>query len=118
VAYAASSLSLAVLELLVHVDPADSPDDLIAIRFELPDDVAVSHLPPAELPKDWRHDVGIAALRSLGARWVQTRQTAVLIVPSVIVPAEANVLVNPRHPDAARIRAVHQEPFPLDPRLR
>ena len=118
VAYGASSLSLAVLELLVHVDPADIPDDLVAIQFELPDDLAVSRLLPADLPDDWRRETGIAALRSLGARWIQARRTGILMVPSVIVGAEANVLVDPQHPDAARIKAIVRESFHLDPRLR
>ena len=90
-AYGAFSLSLAVLELLVHADPGDVPDDLAALRFEIPGDVAMS-------------------------RWM-AGVTGVLLVPSVIVPVEMNVLVNPRHPDAARIRLSGQEPFPLDPRL-
>jgi len=116
-AYGASSLSLAVLELLVHADPGDVPDDLAALRFEIPGDVAMSRWLPAELPADWRKDTGKAALRSLGAQWLMAGVTGVLLVPSVIVPVEMNVLVNPRHPDAARIRLSGQEPFPLDPRL-
>jgi RES domain-containing protein len=43
--------------------------------------------------------------------------TAVLLVPSVVIPAEANVLINPRHPEAARIRVAGLAPFTLDPRL-
>ena len=116
--YGTSSLSLAVLELLVHVDPADVPDDLVAIRFECPDDLAISRLLPADLPGDWSLATGMETLRALGARWLKAREVAILIVPSVIVPAETNVLVNPRHPDAARIKAIAREPFQLDPRLR
>jgi RES domain-containing protein len=118
VAYDSSSLSLAVLELLVHVDPCDVPDDLVAVQFEFPDGMALSRLLPADLPDDWRQDRGRAALQSLGARWIQAREAGILIVPSVIVPAEVNVLVNPVHPDAARVKVVFQEPFHLDPRLR
>jgi RES domain-containing protein len=117
VAYCASSLSLAVLELLAHLDPGEAPDDLVAIRFEIPDGMRSSRLVQADLPLNWRQDAGRDALRALEARWIGAGATGILIVPSVIVPAETNVLVNPRHPDAARIKVVHQEPFHLDGRL-
>jgi len=118
VVYCASSLSLAVLELLAHVDPGDLPEDLVAIGIEIPDALAMRRLGVRDLPADWRQDTGKAALRALAADWLRARAEAVLVVPSVIVPAELNVLVDPRHPDAAGIRAVAREPFRLDPRLR
>jgi len=117
VAYCASSLSLAVLELLVHVDPAAVPEDLVAIRIEIPDGLPLRRLLPAELPDDWRRESGRGRLRALGAAWLGARREAVLAVPSVIVPGETNLLVNPRHPDAARIRMLAPEPFTLDARL-
>jgi RES domain-containing protein len=63
-------------------------------------------------------DRGRAGLRALGLRWLQEAASAVLVVPSVIVPEEDNLLVNPGHPDAARIRIAGQRPFHLDARLR
>jgi RES domain-containing protein len=113
-AYCASSLSLAVLELLVHVDPGDAPEDLVAVRIEIPEDVSARRLLLAELPGDWRRGTGKAALRALGTAWIQAGAEGILIVPSVIVPAESNVLVNPRHPNATRIKVLGQEPFRLD----
>jgi RES domain-containing protein len=118
VVYGASSLSLAVLELLVHVDPEAMPDDLVALRVEIPEDLPSLRLRPDELPADWRLDRGRAGLRALGLRWLQEAASAVLVVPSVIVPEEDNLLVNPGHPDAARIRIAGQRPFHLDARLR
>lgn len=118
VAYCASSLSLAVLELLVHVDTDDLPDDLVAIQVDIPDDLPARRLLPANLPPDWRQDSGRAALRDLGARWLRDLQEPLLVVPSVVVPGERNVLINPLHPDTGRIEVVSREPFHLDPRLR
>jgi RES domain-containing protein len=117
VAYCASSLSLAVLELLVHVDPGDAPEDLVAVRIEIPEEVSARRLLLAELPDDWRRGTGKASLRALGTDWIQKGVEGVLIVPSVIVPAELKVLVNPRHPDSTRIKFLGQEPFRLDSRL-
>jgi RES domain-containing protein len=116
--YAASSLSLAVLELLVHVDPCDFPEDLLALRVEIPDDLALRHWLPTDLPRDWRRDSGLNALRARGAAWLRSGAQAAVAVPSVIVPSERNLLINPGHPDLARIRVLDREPFSLDPRLR
>ncbi len=73
VAYCASSLSLAVLELLVHVDPANVPADLIAVEIEIPEGVPVRHLGTAKLPNNWRQEGGKAALQALGAAWIKAR---------------------------------------------
>lgn len=117
VAYCASHLSLAVLELLVHVDPALAPDDLMAVTIEIPDTLKIQRLTPATLPKDWRKDSGKAALRILGGKWIADKIESVLLVPSVIVPDESNVLINPAHPDATMIKIVATRPFVFDPRL-
>lgn len=117
--YCSSSLALAVLELLVHVDPRDVPDDLVAIQVEL-GEAAVRTLAPSDLPADWLDDSGTAALREAGAAWTRedpASSGAVLRVPSVIVPEESNLLLNPRHPGSAGFSIVKQSPFRLDPRL-
>jgi RES domain-containing protein len=117
VVYCATSLSLAVLELLVPVDALDLPDDLLALQVELPEDLPTERLLPGDLPSNWRQEAGRAALRGLGAAWLKAGSSAALFVPSVVVPAEWNLLINPRHPGAARIRVADQAPFTLDPRL-
>ena len=116
-AYCASSLSLAVLELLVHVQPGDLPDDLVAIQIAIPEASTAGQWLPQELPEDWRKETGKVTLQMLGDTWLKAGVTGVLQVPSVIVPTEANVLINPRHPGTARIQVVRQEPFVLDRRL-
>lgn len=115
--YCASSLSLAVLELLVHVDPADLPADLIAIELEFPEDPPLRRLLPGDLPLPWREEAGRSALQALGREWLQTGAEGGLVVPSVIVPAETHLLINPGHPGCPRIRVLGREPFSLDPRL-
>ena len=119
--YAATHLSLALLEQLVHATPATLPDQFRAFAIEVPDEVAVEV-----------RDSGVAiddleATRREGDEWAASLRTAVLIVPSAIVPAalgpgavrteERNVLLNPRHSAAARWRA-EETSFRVDPRLR
>jgi len=117
VAYCASTLSLAVLELLVHVDPASLPADLVAVEVDIPDDLPIASWRPEALPGHWREEAGKPALQAMGGAWAKAAGSGALRVPSVIIPSETNVLINPSHPDAARIRVVGNTPFALDPRL-
>lgn len=116
VVYASEHLSLAVLELLVHVDPDLLPHDLAAFQIEIPDDIEIARLDAAQLPRGWR--TRIDRCRRVGDAWVADGATAVLALPSAVVVYETNVLINPRHPESARIRVVRSERFQFDPRLR
>jgi len=118
VVYCSATLSLATLELCVHLDPSDFPDDLVAIQAQIPEATMIEPIAAASLPHDWRGEPGPPQLRDLGDRWVASRRAAVLAVPSAVVPAELNYVVNPAHPDASRIAIGDPEPFTLDPRLR
>jgi len=118
VAYCAASLSLSVLEMLVQVDPGELPDDLLALRLEWPADLPATRFRPEALPRNWRTEAGRPALQALGAAWIKGGETAVLLVPSVVIPSETNILINPAHGDAASIRVTTREAFSLAPRLR
>jgi RES domain-containing protein len=102
---------------LVHIDFNAVPDDLVAVRIEVPDGLPVHTLRAQDLPEDWSRESGRPALQRMGATWLQEASEPVLLVPSVVVPEEANVLINPLHPDMPRIAIIHRSPFPLDPRL-
>jgi RES domain-containing protein len=117
VVYASDSLSLAALELLVHCDPALLPDDLVAILIAIPDWLALRRIEIAELPRSWRRHPAPAPLARIGDLWAEEMTSAVLSVPSAVVPGERNVLLNPRHPDFGRIRVGRPERFALDARL-
>ena len=119
VVYASKSLSLAVLEYLVHIDPALVPDDLLAVEIELPDDPALGAVvdPAAFPPGEWRTYPAPEWQAELGDLWVQDGTFLWLAVPSAIVPEEHNVLVNPRHARMADVRTVGTRPFRFDRRL-
>ena len=117
VVYAAEHLSLAVLEQLVHLNPARTPKVRVQLWADVPDDLARTELGPAELPADWRTVEGHPGLAGLGSEWAAAGETAVLVVPSVVLPSERNVVLNPDHPDFARIEAGSPEVFEFDPRL-
>lgn len=111
VVYTSENLSLALLEVIVHLELAleDFPADYVKIAIEVPD--AMERERVAALPK------GEARMRIIGAGWYESNKTAVLMVPSVIVPEEHNLLLNPGHPQFELIRALPAKPFRFDPRL-
>lgn len=116
--YTAAHLSLAVLEILVHVTAEeDLPADLVAISADVPDDLGVEHITVDDLPPDWRRTPAPAVLAERGTAWLTAARTAVLAVPSAVIPAENNYILNPAHPDFRRIIVHRGERFDLDPRL-
>jgi RES domain-containing protein len=117
VVYASESLALAALELLVHAAPSLLPEDLVAIAADVPDSVAIETLEVKDLPRDWRAYPAPDALAERGSAWAGSGRTAVLAVPSAVVPRERNFLIHPGHPDFRRIRVGKAEPFALDTRL-
>ena len=118
-AYAAESLSLAILEVFVHLSADQRPEDLVRITAEIPVDASALERQRRELlarlSKNWRFSH--PETRDLGDEWVRERTSLLLLVPSVIVPGEWNALVNPEHPDAKKIRVLETEPFSFDPRM-
>jgi RES domain-containing protein len=117
VVYASETLALAALEYLVHVDPAIAPDGLVSIAAEIPDSVAIREVDLSDLPADWRGYPALEALAQIGTAWANTGSSAVLRVPSAIVPTERNYLLNPAHPEFRRIKIGVPRPFAFDPRL-
>ena len=117
IAYTASSAALAVLEVLVHVDPLTAPADLRLLAIELPDDLSIEVLEPITLPEGWHSVPAPAALQTIGSSWLTSGRTAALNVPSAVIKVERNFLLNPRHPEVQRVRILSDEAFSFDTRL-
>ncbi|MGH7717478.1 MAG: RES family NAD+ phosphorylase [Gemmatimonadaceae bacterium] len=117
VVYMSSTLALAALEYLVHVDPSDVPADLIALAISIPDDVVIQTVDATALPSGWAHRAGGPQCQEIGDRWLAAGSAAVLRVPAAPIPEESNLLLNPPHPDATRFEIVAERPFVYDPRL-
>lgn len=117
VVYTSATLSLAALELFVNSKPLDIPTALVSVSAEVPDGVKISEIGIADLPENWRTSPAPPALQVLGSAWVQRNDSAVLSVPSAIIPIERNYLLNPAHPDFARIKIRRPEPFGFDARM-
>lgn len=115
--YTSANIALAALETLAHADRRRFERDYVAFRLHLPED-AVRLLDEAALPTDWRERPVSQAARRIGDTWVKTQASVALSVPSVIVPVERNLLLNPAHPHFAQVVIDAPLPFRFDARLR
>ena len=118
VLYCAPNPATALLEILVHSE-VRSPAALARHRFikvDIPDDVSRQSVDEGQLPTDWSRRVTLT--RAWGDRWLRESHSALLIVRCVLVPETYNVIINPRHPDAGRIKRLGVMPDPLDARFR
>jgi len=106
VVYMADHPALAALEVRVHLDlPYELlPNDYVLLCITLPDGIVAEGTTGADMV-------------ALGDAWLAKAPNAVLRVPSVLVPNAWNLLLNPRHADAARVSVTAIEPFGFDPRL-
>jgi RES domain-containing protein len=106
-----------MLEYFVHLDPEDSPDDLVLAIADLPDSVSKKHLASDGLPENWRQTPAPPELAHLGDDLVVRAESCALLVPSALAVHEFNCLINPQHPDAAKIKVHPPEPLRYDARL-
>jgi RES domain-containing protein len=113
--YTSESQSLAALELLVHLNPPVY-FKYKAFRIQFDESLA-EFLMPEELPGDWTAEPPSQTTQRFGSRWAQSFRTAILGVPSAIIPAEINYLLNPLHPDYGKIGIGAPEEFAIDRRL-
>ncbi len=116
IVYTSKTISLAVLEVLVHLDKANllSSYSLISGGF---DDALVQRLDHTMLPEGWRTYPAPYELQRIGDEWARSQRSAVLEVPSVIVERENNYLLNSAHPDFSSVVIGEPEPFTFDERL-
>ena len=116
VVYTAQSVALGMLELLVHIRSEDVLRHYLTIEVSF-DDALVKVVSLEDLPRDWRRNPPPAALRRIGDDWVLSAASAVLRVPSVVVPTEWNFLLNPAHADFGQITIGKPQPLRMDRRL-
>jgi RES domain-containing protein len=116
VVYTSSSISLAILEILVHIPIYGILEEYVYIPAEFDQDLAAT-LNTENLPDDWNKDPPSQTIKQIGDSWVENQESAILEVPSAIVPTEKNYLINPAHPDFRKLKIGSPTKFEFDPRL-
>jgi len=115
--YLAESQSLAVLEVLVHLDSTAILEKYVLFRVDL-DESKVKVLNRSTLPSTWRDDPPPGVTQAIGDGWAAAQNSVALRVPSTLVPGESNFLLNPQHPDFKTVKIFKPQLFRFDPRLR
>lgn len=114
--YLAESRALAALEILVHAPREALRLEWRVIAVEVPDE-AIRVAAAKHWPAGWRDQPSSVDARRFGAVWLAKGGGLAMALPSVIVPQERTLLVNPRHPAAAKLKGAKAERFVFDPRL-
>lgn len=114
VVYLAASTSLAALEVLVHAGAPDHLISFVAIPVRIPPEL-VDDL--GALPADWTESPAPLSTQRAGSEWEAAGRSAVLRVPSVVVPWESNFVVAVNHPGLSSLEPGEPRPFRFDRRL-
>jgi len=113
VVYCSLDPATALLETLVHmeIDAEDKPERFQVLKIEGREPLMRDRVKIDGLPPDWATEIG--STQAIGDAWLASSRTLLLEVPSVLVPEAWNVLVNPLHPEARRLKiaAIYQHPF-------
>ncbi|MDE2652473.1 MAG: RES family NAD+ phosphorylase [Gemmatimonadota bacterium] len=114
--YLGGSLALASMELLVHLKAPAVLETYRKLRVRIPR-ALVASVSECDLPADWAAPRMHPGTQEMGDRWLRSRASAVLRVPSAVVIGEVNYIANPRHPDFGRIDAGTIRGFRFDARV-
>jgi len=117
VVYTSGSLSLCAMELFVHLNDKGRRGRYVSISATIPSSLPILSVPASKLPDDWKNDPPTAATRNIGSQWAKSKKSAVLRVPSSVVPGEFNYVLNPLHPAFSKIRIHTPVPFLYDLRM-
>lgn len=116
--YTACSRSLACLENVVHRNQIGLNQAFKVMTIEIPDDISIISLDVRKLPANWTEFQSMPSTQALGSDWINTNKSAVLKVPSAIINAEYNYLLNPLHVDFKSIKLLKSETFIFDRRIK
>lgn len=116
VVYASETRALCLLEVLAGLRAVKPVQAYVLIPATF-DDSLVLDVGTRDLPPEWRRHPPHPGTQRIGREWVDRKRSAVLRVPSAIVPEEANYLLNPAHPDFGQIEIGTPEEVTIDPRL-
>jgi RES domain-containing protein len=119
VVYTGSNLSLCVLETYVHFPPVqrEAIPDFAAISIRVPDDAGRTQVSADEMQRLLSGPEPEQACREAGDRWLESGADLLLVAPSVVVPEDSNIMINPAHPRMRDVAIVYRREFRFDPRL-
>jgi RES domain-containing protein len=115
--YTSASQSLAILETLTTTPPAILQQNFLLLAIEVPAKSPVRKITLKELPRNWNVYPVPVNVQKTGDKWLQSGKALLLKIPSVIVPAEFNYIINPLHPDSHKLKIIASQKLYLDKRI-
>jgi RES domain-containing protein len=116
VIYAGATIAIAAMETYVHIAGV-VPPDLVLVRIDLPDGYSAEWPEVTELPAGWDLLPPGPASMDFGSRWAREHRSLALHIPSVLVPEERNVVIDPNHAEFAGVALAVERDFRFDPRM-
>ena len=116
VVYLAETPAGALLEACVHTSANDVPPNYTLLTVAADDEVSLEELDVTTLPADWPQRTDIT--QQIGSAWLRSGRTALFRIPSALVPATFNVILNPLHAGASTLRIESAIEYPFDLRLK
>jgi RES domain-containing protein len=115
--YTAANRSLAMAEIIVHFTLATIPDDYVMMTIFVPDDAGIRDVKVTDLPPYWNAWPHPISTQAIGDHFIAENKYLLLRVPSAVTQGDFNLLINPFHPDFARVRIIDTQKFPFDNRI-
>ena len=115
--YTSESRALAMLELAVHLPIKIFHNDLVLLTIELPPDALIRKLAVSELPLDWQSLPTPNSTRNFGDKLLRSNSHLAFALPSVVIPAEFNYLIDPLHEQSRSIKIIDVAEVNFDKRL-
>ena len=113
--YTTEHISLAALEMLVHINYTEVPVSFHVLSVFIPDNTTIAALQYTKLKLTWRNDTGYSTF--IGDEFIKSKESLCLKVPSAVVQEESNFLINPLHIDFKKARITAARQFQFDNRL-
>ncbi len=114
--YLAESRALAALEILVHAPREVLRLKWVLIELEVPDSL-IDEVPPSKLPANWQLQPSSKQAQTFGTYWLRDYRNLSLLLPSVVIPEEKSLLLNPLDPAMRDLKPAKPRPFSFDLRL-
>ncbi|MBP6121328.1 MULTISPECIES: RES family NAD+ phosphorylase [Providencia] len=116
--YVSTQISLATLEILVHLNQERLLNHYNLFSIEI-SDKQVMRLPLEHLPDDWQNDPAPTSTMDIGTAWLTDNASVALLIPSCVIPYEYNAIINPNHPQFTKaINSIKPLDFSFDARLK
>jgi len=115
--YTSESRALCTAEVAVHMPLGSPPKDYQLLAINIPADIALTEVDVHSLPAGWKKFPYLEQTQLLGDDFIIKNEFPVMKVPSSVIPGDYNYLLNPRHPDFAKVKVITTEPYEFDERF-